>query len=1083
MNKAAGIALLALVAGADYAAAVIPVSAEFGLDNLIHAYAPAASAQSVPAIAWGRTNGLAIWEDLRRGSYGGNEALFATRLGPMGQVLDPTGIAIGPAATRLFDPAVAWLGTNFLAAWRDTRPGTHSEIYAAFIPPGGAMAGSGFRMTSTTNTGSQWLPAIASDGTNLALVTWTDYRNGSYDIYGRLLAADGQVLGTTDIAICSAVKVQDYVAAAWGGTNFLVAWEDHQNEGAWFEGNIRVARVSPAGQVLDPNGVPVFPSAGQYGYQGSPSVAWGGTGDFLVVWYDNRNAATNQQDIFGRRVSGAGQLLDTGAFLIGGATNTQNSAHVAWGGTNYLVTWADYRRTNSQPLIYGARIGTSSNVLDASALAISSNGTHGRYGPAAAWSGTNFIALWEDHRTSYEEADIYGTAISAAGQTLHPTGLLLSTSADNQWTPAAAWGATNYLVVWRDNLNDSTSDLIGARVGTTGVLLDPTGFTICSASNKQRHPKVAWGGTNFLVVWEDDRNTNQLVMGVLAYQDIFGARVTSGGQVLDVNGIGICTNPGPQFEPVCAWDGASSFLVAWRDYRVATPPYPSDIYGTRLSSSGAVLDPAGLAICTAANFQFVPQVAWGGTNFLVTWEDSRAGSTNYDIYAARVSRTGSVLDPAGIAVCNHPTNQGSPRLAWGGTNWLVAWEDRRDSSEQNNLYGARVTPGGLVLDPAGLAVCTATAHQYAAALGWSGTNWLAVWSDWRRDYRDLVFGTRIGPAGNALDGASAGLELFADQAARTWPALAPRSNGVFLMACTGFRGDGLNAQRIKASFVDLSPPALRVLSPHGQGNPPIGTNFLVRGLPVECAVTASPFTSGTTQHVCRGWSGSGSVPVSGIATNTGTFVLEVDSAVTWHWTTNYLLAVATSGVGTVSGTNGWIAFGSNAVLTATPGAHFYRGGWSGQVPPADTNNSPLTLVMTQPRAVTINFTPYLTTNFIPHWWLAEHGLATNAAATYLDPDTDDLFTWEEFIADSDPTNRASRFATFAGSSCDQILTLILSHTRTDRVYDVVWRTNLTPNVGAWTAAGLHQRGTGGELVLTLTNVHAGAFHRIAVKRE
>ena len=46
-----------------------------------------------------------------------------------------------------------------------------------------------------------------------------------------------------------------------------------------------------------------------------------------------------------------------------------------------------------------------------------------------------------------------------------------------------------------------------------------------------------------------------------------------------------------------------------------------DIYGARVTRAGGVLDSAGIAISTAARTQVYPSAAFDGTNYLVAWQD------------------------------------------------------------------------------------------------------------------------------------------------------------------------------------------------------------------------------------------------------------------------------------------------------------------------------------------------------------------------------------------------------------------------------------------------------------------------------
>ena len=79
-------------------------------------------------------------------------------------------------------------------------------------------------------------------------------------------------------------------------------------------------------------------------------------------------------------------------------------------------------------------------------------------------------------------------------------------------------------------------------------------------------------------------------------------------------------------------------------------------------------------------------IAFDGTNYLVALENRDVDIQTQDIYAVRVTPSGTVLDRA---------------VAFDGTNYVIAWSDRR-SGMTYDLYAARVTLSGTVLDPAGI---------------------------------------------------------------------------------------------------------------------------------------------------------------------------------------------------------------------------------------------------------------------------------------------------------------------------------------------------------------------------------------------
>ena len=140
-----------------------------------------------------------------------------------------------------------------------------------------------------------------------------------------------------------------------------------------------------------------------------------------------------------------------------------------------------------------------------------------------------------------------------------------------------------------------------------------------------------------------------------------------------------------------------------------------------------MLDPAGICVCSAADLQEWPSVAWDGQQFLVVWQDFRNGN-DYDIYAARVTSAGKVVDPDGIPVIAKGANQARPAVAFAGEHFVVAWMDARQYPTYG-LYAARLNRDAKVLDPDGR-VLDAEAAERVAKLTPAKKRWLGDQHYW-----------------------------------------------------------------------------------------------------------------------------------------------------------------------------------------------------------------------------------------------------------------------------------------------------------------------------------------------------------------
>ena len=187
--------------------------------------------------------------------------------------------------------------------------------------------------------------------------------------------------------------------------------------------------------------------------------------------------------------------------------------------------------------------------------------------------------------------------------------------------------------------------------------------------------------------------------------------------------------PTQQCNPAIAFDG-NNYLVVWTAWDTTYYPF---LLASRVTPDGWVLDEEAIPIDTGV----YATVGFDGTNYLVV--DCGLGY--------RISPAGEVLDSTRIVIST--SGAWNQVLAFDGTNYLTVWEDYRDSVSQ--IYGARVTPDGAVLDTAGIAIATGQYALTCPGITFDGTNFLVVWDQAIDSATSSIRGTRVGPGGQVLD--------------------------------------------------------------------------------------------------------------------------------------------------------------------------------------------------------------------------------------------------------------------------------------------------------------------------------------------
>lgn len=338
------------------------------------------------------------------------------------------------------------------------------------------------------------------------------------------------------------------------------------------------------------------------------------------------------------------------------------------------------------------------------------------YEPAAAHGQEGFLVAWKsgqlgpgDLRKEHKYiGDIVAVRLDKAGKPMDPEPIIVSGADDLQEHPRIAFGKGIYLVVWHDFRNGKDWDIYAARVQPDGKVLDPNGIPVCTAPHSQALPDVTWDGKTFLVVWQDFRSD-------IRYE-IYGARVSAEGKVLEVNGMLYLNQDGDFLNaPLSRWsplvasgEQAGKSLVFWRG---TSNHRGVPIAGTHWIQDGAVGAKSAYETADVRNSPgggttsgFPMCLASGKGGFIGAWTTDSAlgrGQAANDAHGAIFSAEGVLQQKFKL------NNEGEGRIrdpsaVWSGTNYLVAWDQQEKEGTKKMgfpveiIHAAEVSTDGTV---------------------------------------------------------------------------------------------------------------------------------------------------------------------------------------------------------------------------------------------------------------------------------------------------------------------------------------------------------------------------------------------------
>ncbi|MEZ4300797.1 MAG: hypothetical protein R3B70_38030 [Polyangiaceae bacterium] len=354
------------------------------------------------------------------------------------------------------------------------------------------------------------------------------------------------------------------------------------------------------------------------------------------------------------------------------------------------------------------------------------------------------------------------------------------------YSPAVARGDTNSLVAWSERRSRRTGfDLVAARIGHDGTLLDPAGIILSQEGNASAI-RAAHGGGGYLVVWTSGTGCHELIwlpdeggapvagtQGVFCNAQSFELAISYGNGVFLLMGLvdkkvsavrvqpgAVVIDPlpfeihdGQPSQPVMAFDG-ERFTVVWWEYGV----------GTMISRVPSVGDPDPAKVLSYSEQGYLPAMACHQGTCGLSFVTNLGGG--YSRLHAWCFESGGQFVGDDLWIAETLNGQTTAPVAFDGQSFVVAWNDLRNvpgpsGPIPDDVYTARFSPACDTLDGSGVSVkdgsATAPFGTYnGPALGGAEDGAIVAWVDFRHGefYLSNIYATRIGASGEPMDSPS-----------------------------------------------------------------------------------------------------------------------------------------------------------------------------------------------------------------------------------------------------------------------------------------------------------------------------------------
>jgi hypothetical protein len=396
------------------------------------------------------------------------QQVLGMRLDRTGQPLDSDPFALSEPAfgSRTMPASVASNGRDIASTWHGVGALSGDDTFAAVVNGSSLHRSDPVLLSRSANF--QTNPSLAFSGQNY-LALWREV-SGTYI---SRLSLEGQALDGRGIRVAAAGEQPRVI---FDGANYLVGWITSTTNSSilW------ITRMTPDGQILDSDGIPVAQSSCSFSFDMASS------GDTtLVAWDECRYKAIRVT-----RLDRSARPVDLPLAVTPDSMRTANPS-VAWNGSEYLVAFQEQISTPSPILIpgyeafrsnvRGTRISSGMTVLDPEPLAIAVSDSDDQSTPHAASNGKDFLVAW----TKTFQADMRARSVASDGS------LGATSTIGGGVASSLVWDGSRYALAFTANL-----DTFVTHVGSVDRLV------ISATGDDERSPRlVVTGGGNLTAAY------------------------------------------------------------------------------------------------------------------------------------------------------------------------------------------------------------------------------------------------------------------------------------------------------------------------------------------------------------------------------------------------------------------------------------------------------------------------------------------------------------------------------------------------------------------------------------------------------